>query len=97
METLTPTATMQPDAEHPSWWLVSTTWASSLPNLDRYDGIGYLCSSKRNAERLCRAINAGAVFADPRIAFDIYGAAYVATTSRVMGKYMNADLKRLGY
>jgi hypothetical protein len=37
------------------------------------------------------------VFADPVIKTDVLGHTYVAASSRVMAKYANADLKRLGY
>jgi hypothetical protein len=43
------------------------------------------------------AINAQVVFADPVIKTDVLGQTYVAASSRVMAKYANADLKRLGY
>jgi hypothetical protein len=53
--------------------------------------------NKRTAQRLVNAINAQVVFDDPVIKTDINGRTYVAASSRVMGKYANADLKRLGY
>lgn len=55
-------------------------------------------AAKRNLiDRLCRAINDGAAVEGARVATDINGNTYVAFNSKVMGKYLNADLTRLGY
>lgn len=52
---------------------------------------------KKLADRLAAATRAGVVEYDQFIRRDVNGRSYVASTSRVMGKYLNADLKRLGF
>jgi hypothetical protein len=50
------------------------------------------------AERLKRAIEAGAIHGRASIETDANGNTYVATTQvRVSGRTMDSDLKRLGY
>lgn len=49
------------------------------------------------AERLARAINAGAIHTDPKVVQDINGKTYVQSGHKVMGRYLNADLRKLGY
>jgi len=47
--------------------------------------------------RLCAAITAGVVVKDAKVLTDINGKTYVSFNSAVLGRYLNADLKRLGY
>jgi hypothetical protein len=75
-------------------WRVYSTWDAPV---DRPSTHGFVLGNKRTAQRLVNAINAQVVFDDPVIKTDINGRTYVAASSRVMGKYANADLKRLGY
>ncbi len=49
------------------------------------------------AERLVRAIRAGAVLTNPVVKTDIYGHTYLSTQSQVLGRNFNADLKRIGF
>lgn len=49
------------------------------------------------AKRLQRAMLDGVVFNNPQIRTDNYGHTYVASGCRVMGRHLNADLKKLGY
>ena len=96
--TFTPTA--KAEVENRPWGdslVVSTTWEGE--GLDRKDGHGYAFALNKTAlaARLVRAINAGVVFVNPELKTDIYGQTYVSASSKVMGKYANADLKRLGY
>lgn len=49
------------------------------------------------AARLTLAVEAGAVYLHPEVATDIYGQSYVKADRKVMGKYLNADLVRLGF
>ena len=49
------------------------------------------------ALRLVRAIEAGAVFTAPEIKTDVNGKTFVSAGSEVIGRRMNADLKRLGF
>ena len=75
-------------------WRVYATWDAPV---DRPSTHGFVLRNKRTAQRLVNAINAQVVFADPVIKTDVLGHTYVAASSRVMAKYANADLKRLGY
>jgi hypothetical protein len=52
---------------------------------------------KTVAPRLKRAILAGAVFTNPQITKDVNGKTYVQANCKVMARYANADLKKLGY
>ena len=49
------------------------------------------------ARRLARAVEAGAVLALGGVARDVNGSTYLQSTARVLGRTMNADLRRLGY
>lgn len=49
------------------------------------------------AERLRTAILAGAVYRNPEVRTDNGGKTYVSTTCMVLGRKLNADLKRLGF
>lgn len=49
------------------------------------------------AKRLQKACLAGVVLVNPQIKTDIYGKTYVETNCRVLGRMLNADLKRLGF
>ena len=49
------------------------------------------------APRLVRAIQAGAVFHDVSVATDNGGKTYVAAKATMLGRHMNADLKKLGF
>jgi hypothetical protein len=88
------TAVIREDAEG---FHVDVVW-SGAP-LDRPCTEGYLLGrgKRRLAQRLKQAIDAQAVHLRPTITHDIYGKSYVTSSCRVMGKYANADLKRLGY
>jgi len=56
-----------------------------------------IVARKAVAPRLVRAAQAGAIFVDPHVATDTYGQTYVEARCRVMGKYLNSDLRKLGY
>lgn len=47
--------------------------------------------------RLVCAIEAGAALTDLTVKTDVLGKTYVASTSTVLGRTLNADLKRLGF
>jgi hypothetical protein len=49
------------------------------------------------AERLCRAVRSGAAFGDVTAKVDVNGATYINASHLVLGRHMNADLRRLGY
>lgn len=63
--------------------------------VDRPDTGGW-CIKEKYKTRMIRAILAGVVCVNPRIVKDIYGKTYVQYDSKV-GKYTNADLKKLGF
>lgn len=65
--------------------------------VDRPNGFGWTVGNQRLADRLVLAIMAGAVFEDPRVREDINGRTYVTGTAKVLGRYLNADLRKLGY
>lgn len=54
-------------------------------------------SKRRLAERLSEAVRAGAVHPDPRVETDALGLTYVASSCLVLGRTMDADLRRLGH
>ena len=67
-------------------------------DLDRKELLGW--SAGKNAalaKRLVRAIEAGKALTSKGVGTDAYGNTYLITEARVMGRYMNADLKRLGF
>lgn len=74
-------------------WCVRPVWSGT----DRTDGSGWILGNRRTAERLRTAVLAGAVFHNISVGTDVNGRTYVKATSRVMAKYANADLRRLGY
>ena len=79
---------------------VRTTWVNfGGPALDRTAGLAFGLKATHGtlAARLVRAIEAGVVFVDPSIERDINGATYVVASSRVLGRTLNADLRRLGF
>lgn len=49
------------------------------------------------AQRLVRAIHAGAVFDDPQVKTDVYDKTYIDARCKVLGRKLNTDLRRLGY
>lgn len=55
--------------------------------------------NRKLAERLVAATAAGVIFDldDVEILRDVEGSTYVSASSKVMGRYLNADLTRLGF
>ena len=66
-------------------------------DVDRPETHGYVVKDAKMAARLSAAINAGVVFYDPEVRTDVNGRTYVNAPSRVLGRMMNADLRRLGF
>jgi len=64
--------------------------------VDRPDAGGWLVP-KKYVDRLRRAILAGAACPNPVIKTDVDGKTYVHWDLAVMGKYINSDLKKLGF
>lgn len=77
----------------PGLFSVHPVWA----DVDRPDSGGWVVRGRPIARRLEAAIRAGAAVVPTGITTDRAGKTYVQTTSRVMAKYMNADLRKLGY
>lgn len=75
-------------------WRVYSTWDAQV---DRPSTHAFVLRNEKTARRLVDAINAQVVYADPVIKTDVDGRTYVQASSRIMGKYANAGLKRLGY
>jgi len=73
----------------------------TFPNagVDRPESIGVLVGIKQHklVKRLVKAINDGVAFTDAKIQTSISGKTYVAGNLQVVGRRLNADLKRLGY
>jgi len=65
--------------------------------VDRTELMGYSVGNLALARRLAHAIKAGKVFGPASIATDIAGRTYVRTDACVIGRRMNADLRRLGF
>lgn len=69
--------------------------------VDRPEGVGIGLNDTPAhwalARRLQRAIEAGAAFPIKGIATDKLGKTYALTDYNVMGRVLNADLKRLGF
>lgn len=77
--------------------VVRGVWTRHSARLDRTDGSGWIVKDMKIASRLAAAINAGVVFPDPKVATDVNGKSYVNADATVLGRVLNADLKRLGF
>jgi hypothetical protein len=73
--------------------VVTPMWS----DVDRDQGTGYVVGNARVADRLRRAMLAGVVFTDAEIKTDVNGKTYVSARSHVLGRMINADLRRLGF
>lgn len=77
-----------------AYYLVTPVWA----DVDRPDSFGWSCGGNAKlAQRLRAAVLAGVALTNPEVRTDVNGATYVHATSQVLGRIMNADLKRLGF
>lgn len=65
--------------------------------LDHSETHGYVVTTPALAKRLAAAIEAGAVFHDFEVRTDVNGKTFLGYSSRVLGRMMNADLRRLGF
>lgn len=54
-------------------------------------------NNRKLAARLAKAVNAQEVFSNFVLAKDVNGRTYVQSKCAVMGRYLNSDLKRLGF
>lgn len=88
--------TTRPADEYgPAMLVVETHWHGQ--NLDRPNTGGTAVKDQRMADRLVRAINSGAAYSNPKVVRDVSGQTYVHADRAFMGKYLNADLRKLGY
>lgn len=65
--------------------------------VDRPKTGGYIVKDGRMAARLESAMLAGVVFSDVEVRRDVNGKTFVGKRSHVLGRTMNADLRRLGF
>lgn len=83
-------------------FLVTARARTNIIHVDRSEiyswSLGtYSRRTRMLADRLERAIQQGKVFPNVSIVTDVAGMTYVSATSCVMGRYLNRDLKRLGF
>jgi hypothetical protein len=99
-EAMTATPTCTPEIQHftnelGDGYSVVFRWTGVDRPVTHSIGTG---KNRRLAERLAAAVTSGAVFASaPEVRRDVYGATYVEVRLHVMGRHLNADLRRLGY
>ena len=67
--------------------------------LDRPHTSGYLLGRKKMklALRFKRAVEAGAIYSNPKIVKDVNGKTYVQAEGFIMARHMNAELKKRGF
>ncbi len=81
---------------------VRTFWSCSAVTIDRPESHLVSCGSVtiKNielAKRLARAIDAQACWTNPALRTDVDGNSYIMHDIKVLGRHLNADLKKLGY
>ena len=81
-----------PSPDHKGYSVVTPIWIG----VDRPDVGGWVVKTSL-VERLKRAIWSGAAMRSAHIATDVNGKTYWSAYWLVFAKYMNADLKRIGY
>lgn len=100
-----PTATIcfRPDDPDGLTWLVRVVWSGPEP-IDRPEvgGWAFDGSSPRQrslAERLVRAVNGGAVYAEPKLVRDVNNHTYVRAreTQFFHKRHLDKSLKAVGY
>jgi hypothetical protein len=64
---------------------------------DRVYGWGLKPTHGTLAERLVKAVEAGKVLTATGVGTDIHNETYLQTSCRVLGRTLNADLRRLGF
>jgi hypothetical protein len=102
MNTFEPTAELREEScelDGTNRYVVDMFYRRAGVDRPRTYGISFSANpnGRKLADRLVAAVNAGVVLYDATIKTDINGRTYVCSTSRVMGKYANADLKKLGF
>jgi hypothetical protein len=76
--------------------VVTVAWDASVDR-NRIQSWSLPGKHKALANRLKRAVDAQAVCVNPTVLTDTAGKTYVGSESSVVGRHMNADLRRLGY
>jgi hypothetical protein len=85
---------LEPLTRHCVWFV----WDRRSKPLDRPVTSGISCGSDRAlADRLAKAINAGAVTHDVRVTLDSHGQSYVSHGCKVAGRNLSRDLANLGF
>jgi hypothetical protein len=77
----------------PNAFTVTPIWS----NIDRASDGGWGVRGRAIAERLARALRAGVVCTNVRVCRDDNGKTYAQYESMVLGRYLNSDLKNLGF
>lgn len=77
----------------PGAFVVSPIWNG----VDRPNVGGILVLTAKDAERLKAAYLSGQAFESTEVRTDVNGQTYVGTHSRISGRYLRADLKKLGF
>lgn len=72
---------------------VTPVWSG----VDRPRTFSWFVGNLKLAVRLRQAVLAGVVLVDLEMKTDVEGNTYVEHRSKVMAKYANADLRKLGY
>lgn len=74
-------------------WTVYPVWNG----VDRPRGAGWGVKDRRLANRLARALWAGVVYDEVEVLVDNAGKTYAHGHAKVMGRYLNSDLRKLGF
>jgi hypothetical protein len=82
-----------PDHGTLTGWSADPVWAG----VDRPTTGGMVCRDRKTANRLAAAIRAGKAYVPVAVKVDSYGHTYVETRANVLGRTLNADLRRLGF
>jgi len=90
----TPTAVIETTDDGYTVWL---EYRHANVDRPRTQGWGVKPTHYKLALRLARAIEAGAVVPIPAVRADVHGRTYVCGTATVLGRMLNADLRRLGF
>lgn len=87
------TVEIGPEPGRPGCFYVHPVWA----RVDRPDTGGYGVRGRAIADRLAKAIRAGKAITGEAVLVDVNGRTYVDARHHVLGRTLNADLRRLGF
>lgn len=98
MSKLTRRATIKTDEE--GYYTVTAYWSGGDLK-EEVRGLAWCCGKKNRghalANRLKRAFEAGAILPNPKIMTRDNGTQWVSADLNILGRRMNADLKRVGF